>query len=168
MSFTVEDGTVVSGANSYVSVAYADTYHDDRSNASWANINTAQKQSALIKATDYIEQTYELRWIGWRISEIQPLSWPRGFHDPDLYDTAYEISGEIPDKIKQAVCLLALESISSDLNPTQGRNVKREKVDVIEVEYQDGAKIGKTRPAIDGLLRRYLSGGSLNARTVRV
>lgn len=161
MAFTVEDGTIVDGANSYVPVAYADTYHADRGNTAWAGLNNAAKQSALIKATDYVEQTYQGRWVGYLEDEDQPLSWPRTCCNTD-------ISGEIPDKLKQAVCILALESVSAELNPTQGRAVKREKVDVIEVEYSDYAKLGSTRPAIDGLLRKLLSGSSLNAKVVRV
>lgn len=35
MALTVEDGTVVDGADSYVTVAYSDTYHQQRGNTSW-------------------------------------------------------------------------------------------------------------------------------------
>ncbi len=156
MAFTVEDGTIVAGANSYVTVAYADTYNTDRGNAAWTG-DDAVKEAALIKATDYIEQKYAGRWISTPQSETQDLSWPRTFD-----------AGVIPDRLMQAVCVLALESLSDDLNPVQDRAVKREKVDVIEVEYMDTAQNGKTRPAVDGLLRPYVSGSSLNARAVRV
>lgn len=167
MAFTVEDGTVIAGANSYVTVAYADTYHSDRGATSWADLTTEQKQAALIKATDFIEQQYNGRWIGYLVELDQPLSWPRTYNDPYFYGVN-DISGEVPVAVQQAVCILALESLSSDLNPTQGRATKREKVDVVEVEYSDYAKLGSTRPAIDGLLRKLLNSSSVNARAIRV
>lgn len=160
MAFTVETGSIVAGANSYVPVAYADAYHSDRGNAAWTGAD-AVKEAALIKATDYIEQIYAERWGGGLVLLDQPLSWPRvGFWEPD--------STEIPDRLKQAVCILALEALTDDLNPVQDRAVKREKVDVIEVEYMDNAAERKRRPAIDGLLRPYLVGGRFNAKVVRV
>jgi len=151
--FAVEDGSIVTGANSYVPVAYADTYNTDRATA-WTGTD-GEKEAALIKATDYLEQVYQGRWIGDPLSDTQALSWPR-------------IDDIIPDRLKQAVCILALEAITADLNPVQDRAVKREKVDVIEVEYMDNAKAGKTRPAIDGLLRALLTGFGMNAKAVRV
>lgn len=157
MAFTTEDGTIVAGANSYVTVAYADTYHDDRGNTAWTGTD-AVKQAALIKATDYVDQNYDFN--GYIYDEDQALNWPRSIINAD--------TDEIPDKLKQAVCLLALEALSEDLNPTLGRNVKREKVDVIEVEYQDGASMSKSRPAIYGLLKSYVSGGKYNVKVTRV
>lgn len=155
MAFVVEDGTGLTDANSYVEVDYADEYHSDRGNTAWTGTD-AVKQSALVKATDYIEQAYAGRWIGDALTDDQSLSWPR------------DAEG-VPDKLAQAVCLLALEALAgTSLNPTQGRAVKREKVDVIEVEYMDGAKAGSTRPAIDGLIVGLIGGSTLNARVVRV
>lgn len=160
--FIVEDGSVVSGANSYLSVADADAYHSDRGNAAWTGTN-AVKQSALIRATDYIEQKYAERWQGCRADEDQDLSWPRA-----------GISGIdddfIPKELKQAVALLALEALSADLNPNldQSSAIKREKTDVLETEYFEAAIGTTSRPAISGLLRRYLNGTGINAKVVRV
>ena len=175
MTFTVEDGTVVTGANSYTSVADADTYHTDRGSAAWDDLTEAQKQTALVKATDYIEQNYMNRWRGVLVEASQPLEWPRAnvlgeytsTYSPALYPYDYTI----PENLKQAVCILALESLTEDLNPIQGQTIKREKVDVIEVEYMDavsGGRTSRSRPAIDGMLRKFISGSGLNARTVRV
>lgn len=156
MAFTVEDGTIVTGANSFVSVSYADDYHADRGNATWTGTD-AVKQAALVKATDYIEQKYS--FLGSLVDDDQPLSWPRYIEGVDY--------NAIPDRLKQAVCILALESLSDDLNPTQDRAVKREKVDVIEVEYMDNATRGKSRPAVTGLLRPYIGIGAYSAKVIR-
>ena len=160
MAFSVETGSVYYGVNSYVSVAYADEYHTDRGNDSWTGTD-AVKQSALINATDYIEQLYAGRWNGELVMHDQDLQWPRyGFIDPEF--------DEIPDRLKQAVCILALEALSGSLNPSLNRAVKREKVDVIEVEYMDNASERIKRPAVDGLVKPYLIAGALNAKVVRV
>lgn len=175
MAFIVETGDIVPGANSYVSVDFADAYHSDRGNESWSDLTTEEKQSALIKATDYLEQVYEGRWVGYQEKYTQPLSWPRGYYDARSYFPIIDqlnidpsIYGVIPERLKQAACILALESVSGDLNPLQDREVKKEKVDVIEVEYMDNARSRPSRPAIDGLLRKLVSGSALNSRVVRV
>lgn len=159
MAFIVETGDIVPGANSYVSVDFADAYHSDRGNESWSDLTTEEKQYALVRATDYLDQAYAGRWKGEPLTDTQALAWPR------------EVVG-IPDKLKQACCQLALEALGGDLNPTQGQTVKREKVDVIEVEYmtgQEGGRTGTRRPAIDQLLYGLITGGSaLNAKVVRV
>ena len=48
----VEDGTGLSNADSFVSVAYADTYFSTRGVSAWASLTN--KEALLIKATDYI------------------------------------------------------------------------------------------------------------------
>lgn len=162
MAFVVETGTGLPDANSYVSVAEATAYHSDRGNAAWAG-DEAAMQGALVRATDYLEQNYGSRWKGCRLTDTQALEWPR------------TVVAGIPRAVKQAVCLLALESIAgTDLNPTQGRAIKREKVDVLETEYMDDAAPGATRPAIDGLLLAsgWLVGGGSgapsNGKVIRV
>lgn len=71
-----EDGTGVTGANSYVSVAQADAYFEARGVAGWLGTDET-KQAALIRASDYID----IRWSGVapgaRLSETQGLAWPR-------------------------------------------------------------------------------------------
>ena len=56
MALIVEDGSGLSGANSYASTAQADTYASDRGLTAWTG-DTATKEAALIRATDYLEAT---------------------------------------------------------------------------------------------------------------
>ena len=65
----VEDGSVVAGANSYVTEAELTTYAADR-----GITLTAATDVLLIKAMDYIES---LSFIGTKFSEGQSLQWPR-------------------------------------------------------------------------------------------
>lgn len=163
MAFVVETGEIVAGANSFVSLAEANDFNTDRGNAGWTGTDQV-KQAALVRATDYIEQKYDGKWLGEPVYPHQSLSWPRE-NVPGV------ASDEIPVKLKQAVCTLALEALTTDLNPALARGglVKREKVDVIEVEYMDGAGGQTKRPAIDGMLRSLLSlSSAINLKVVRV
>ena len=115
-TFTVEDGTGLTGANSYASVAYADDYHDGRGNTSWTDdsVVDSDKQDALVRATDYVEKRFGSKFRGWRGSSTQSLQWPR----IDAEDDAGYLLSEIPDKLRQAVAEYALRSISlHELSP---------------------------------------------------
>ncbi|WP_138476168.1 DnaT-like ssDNA-binding protein [Dyadobacter bucti] len=160
MPFTVEDGSIVEGANSLCSLDYANAFHSDRGNTSWTGTD-AVKEASLIKATDYINQKYSFR--GRLVEYDQPLVWPRACIAGVEYDT-------IPTRVKAAVAELALEALTGSLSPSispQGQ-VKSKKVDVIEIEYFASASANTKRPAIDGLLRPYLSGSGINVPVVRV
>ena len=53
-----EDGTGLANANAYVSVEFADEYFSARGNQTWAGLGSADKEAAIIKATDYLEAVY--------------------------------------------------------------------------------------------------------------
>lgn len=183
MAFTVETGAVVAGANSYLALADANTYHSDRGNASWTGTD-AVKQAALVKATDYLEQRYRTRWKGIRVDMSQALSWPRaGVQTEDYFEPstdaresilaglAYVVPEDtVPNEVKTATAELALDYlVNGDLNPSlaRGGGIASEQVGPVAVSYFPGAS-GKTeRPAIDGLLAPLLGGSSMTARLVR-
>ena len=48
MALVVEDGTGITNANAYVSVAEADSYFQARNNASWSARNTHDKEKAIL------------------------------------------------------------------------------------------------------------------------
>lgn len=135
--FTVEDGTNVAGANSYVSLAYAEDYFAvDVASATWEALSDDQKEFYLAWATRVLDQKTE--WRGYINADSQSLRWPRkGVTDRDY--RAIDVD-EIPNAVKAATCELAKWLITND--PTTGQDtdyLKRIKVDVIEIEYQDGA-----------------------------
>ncbi|MBF0374875.1 MAG: hypothetical protein HQL39_15825, partial [Alphaproteobacteria bacterium] len=66
MSLIVEDGSGLSDANAYVSLAYADGYHALRGNAAWAAAGQPARESALVRATDHLDRAF--RWRGERRS----------------------------------------------------------------------------------------------------
>lgn len=149
MTLVVEDGTGLANAESFASVAEADAYLAKRGITNWATLTTPEKEQALVRSTDYMEQAYRLLWKGSRMSSIQALSWPREWVEREDYASTNGLSGDIdgkfyypsnavPNEVKAACIMLAFKAASGDLAPDVERLTKREKVDVIEVEYADG------------------------------
>ena len=126
--------------DSYVTVAGADAYHAIRPSAqTWAALTEPEKEQRLVAASDYLDSQYIFN--GKKTDENQPREFPRNGET------------EVPMAIKKAVFELALQD---SLTSNASAEVKREKVDVLEVEYfqsDDGAiRFGY----IDGLLRPFL------------
>lgn len=149
MSIIVEDGTIVTGAESYVTVDSADAYHSSRGNADWSGLDQV-KEAALRKAASFLDGYYRGRWKGYRVDPLnQRMEWPRESVCVDdvqssIYGALCLPSNVIPDRVKDAQCELALRAMSSDLAPDIDGNIARERIDVIETEYFPG--FGPGRP----------------------
>jgi hypothetical protein len=159
MSLLVENGAIVSGAESYIDAASATTYHANRGNTAWTGTD-AVKEAALRRATAYLDGHYRARWKGCRVRPApsdtlaeQPLEWPRYDVDVSGYTFPYD---QIPQRLKDACCELALRALSGDLAEDFTSGVKREKVDVLETEYFQGAAPGTTYRIVDDLLSDFL------------
>ncbi len=114
MAFVVEDGTGLSNSNAYISVADADTHHADRGHTDWAAALDANKELAIVRATDYIDQRFGLKFVGDKGSSAQALEWPRiGAYDVDGY-----LFDPLPPQLLKAVSEYALISLrQGDLGP---------------------------------------------------
>lgn len=158
MALIVEDGSGLSTAESFASVAFANTYHTNRGNALWTGTD-AVKEAALRKATDYIQAKYHDRWDGFRMTDSQALDWPRDYvvRSSALTGTVYWPNNAVPNDVALATCILALKSLSEELMPDIDRSTIREKVDVIEVEYDRGAPIEKRFAEVDRLLTKFFN-----------
>lgn len=153
----VEDGTIVADADSLASVDFADAYHEARGNAAWAALDDFAREAALVRATDFIEGAYRLRWAGSRTSpSTQSLSWPRtGVYVAE--EGYYVAENHIPHAVRRAVAELAGKAAAgTELSPDLGKEVVREKVDVIEVEYAAGSRQQPHFVAVERLLEPYL------------
>lgn len=135
VSLVVEDGSCVPNANCYVSLEYADEYMKNTGHKEWAKLSDNSKKSYLINATKYIDRTYSK--IGWKgikkYHRSQSLCFPR----VELYDKdGFEVEG-IPEELKEAVCEAGFISTTTSLFVVKDSSgtVKRQKVDVLEVEY---------------------------------
>jgi len=160
----VDNGTTVD-ANAYITTAFADAYHVDRGDEDWAGASTAEKQSAIILATDYLDFRYT--YIGERHTQDQTTEWPRA----NIIDEARRIRDtEIVPKIKEATAILALKVIQGtalfpdeDFDSTGVVTERSEKVDVLaeSVKYANsgGSNFGRTPsfPKIDRMLREFIT-----------
>lgn len=149
-TIVVEDGTIVSGANSYVSEATLTTYATDR-----GVTLTTGTAVLLILAMDYVES---LDFIGYQYTEDQALSWPRT--DAKKDDIYWYDSNEIPQKLKDGLCEVAL-AIDAGNSPAANleRATKREKVGDLEVEYSDGSNSSVVVRKINNKLKDLVKGG---------
>lgn len=150
---TVEDGSNVADANSFVTLAEVRAYATQRG----ATLPAADDDLAVmvIKACDYLEAQAN-RYQGEVANEGQSLQWPR----IDVYIGGSETavaSNAIPKQLKSAQCatVIALaEGVDIMPNYSASDFVVREKVGPIETEYADPTKVGivPTLTAVDSLL----------------
>lgn len=148
MAIVVEDGTVVSGANSYVTEAELTTYATNR------GVTISGTNSELLyKAMDYLEGQ---SFIGIKYSEAQPLQWPR---EQVWIDGYYIERTIIPTELKNAQMIIAL-AIDAGYDPlsTIERSTKRETVDVVTVEYMDNASAAEIIRSIPNALKKLVMG----------
>jgi len=165
MTVIVEDGTSLASANSYWSLASANSYFTEIGITTWTGPDSTL-EAALIRATRYMET---LPWQGLKALSTQALEWPRrNVLDRNGY---YVSSTCIPVHVKQGQAEIALRYVTGgDPAPDlafSGGNVVRERVDVIEIEYDRGGK--KDVPEylyIDYLFKPYLK-SSINVELVR-
>ncbi|OSN39557.1 DnaT-like ssDNA-binding protein [Pseudomonas syringae] len=145
----------------YGTVADADAYHAARANTAWTGGDMA-KQAALIRASAYIDGKFQAqnscgRWeslfsgvkTGGR---AQALQWPRtGATDTEGHAIPAD---ETPIEVVQATYEAALREIAlpGSLSPdyVASTAIKRQKVDVLEIEYQAPSTVAgvPTRPVI--------------------
>lgn len=162
MALVIENGSLVAGANSYVSVAEARAYAAARASTFPADDvdGNIAAEAALIVAMDYLE-SFRDQFKGRKVDPAtQALQWPRTGVQIDGWDVPAD---HIPNELKAAQMQLAVEGAAgTDLMPTgDGREVIREKVDVLETEYAPGAG-GAPQPVlakVRALLAPLLSAG---------
>lgn len=100
--------------DSYVTITYADDYHDNRVTATkWNMFDEKQKGGRLVSASDFINYNFTLK--------------------KEVLDDIE--SGEVPKRLKHAVCEIA---VLDSLVVARSRDRSKVKVDVIEVQYTEG------------------------------
>lgn len=102
---------LVKGTNSYVDVAEADAYFDNRLGSSvWTSTSPTDKEKALITATKAIDEN---QWEGSVVDGDQSLSFPRigEYFDPRLGFIVVFDEVEVPSRIKEAVYEAAIHML---------------------------------------------------------
>lgn len=160
MALIVEDGTGLTNAESYLSVVDATAYHTKMGNsAAWAAVGIESVQEAMLRrATNYLRSRYYAMWQGTPIAPFQRLDWPRwGVPTRNGYNAI--ASNEVPEEVKDACAELALKASTTELMPDSNQAIKREKIGLIEVEY-DQYSAPPSFSSVDSMLAPLLLPGS--------
>lgn len=155
----VEDGSGLSNSNSYASEDAFETYCDDRG----VTPADGDAEAALIRATQWIDNTYRARFPGSRVNgRDQALEWPRSEATDaagnDLDDDA------VPVEIVRATCEAALRelteagSLAPDLD--RGGQIKELQAGSVRVVYGANAASTTSFQAIDGILSGLIGSAS--------
>lgn len=144
-------------ANSYVTLADAETYLEGRLNISaWTAATTDTKNRALVEAQRTISP---LPWAGSRTTDTQALAWPRQYvANPDAPLPLQNVAREnllptyivyydddvVPQRVKDAQVELALEFLKAGTTDIAvadpNADIIRKKVDVLETQWADPGK----------------------------
>lgn len=124
-------------SNSYVDVAFADSYAANKSwAADWAALSDDEKATALITSTSWMEM---LNYVGERCSATQALKWPRSDASCDGVPATCDV---IPYQVKKTEVELAWQAhqnpgaiIGGGGSTPTGVFVKRQRLGSLEVEY---------------------------------
>jgi hypothetical protein len=151
----VEDGSIVTDAESYCTLAFANTYHANRGNTAWDALDDIDdKEPALRKATEYMGQVYRLKWLGLRADDDQALDWPRiGVVTGDEITIDDDV---VPLEVQRACAELALKAASGALLSDLTQQKVMVKIGSITSQYDPYSPQYKRYPAIDGMLSAYL------------
>ena len=124
LTLVKEDGTGLSNANSYASVADGDAYFEGHLYATaWTAATSDTKAAALVMATRLVDTQFQFN--GYRAHETQALQWPRErCPDPDRNAVSSSLQSpllssfvpndEVPAGVASAVCEMARELLIAD------------------------------------------------------
>ena len=135
MALVVEDGSIVAGANSYVSLADARAYAVERGLVLSADDTVLEPQ--LVVAMDYLESLRD-KYQGSKTDIVTPqaLQWPR----MDVVIDGEDFSdSSIPVELVQAQCHLAIAQAEGvDLFPTEtDKFITKEVTGPLQTVYSD-------------------------------
>ncbi len=124
------DATIGSAiADSMVDVPHADEYFAGRTN-SYTEATIAVKEAVLKLASN---RMLSLSWKGKKNTQAQSMPWPRsGVVDRDGYEIAITT---IPVQVLNAACEWAVELVTNQAPTAVTGNIKKAKLDVMEVEF---------------------------------
>lgn len=178
MALTVEDGTGLTGADAFISLAYYKAWADDRGH-SYSAYSDAELEQAIVRATDYLSESFH--WQGYKLKErgasggTQALAWPRTYVvDRNGYSVAND---EVPVEVMKATAEIAKAEAATPgiMQPTYTPHdrVKSERFGSVAFEYDLGSRDAQgARPvllAVRDLIGQFLAatGSSIVGETLR-
>lgn len=185
MPSTIVTTAQSASANSYISVADASTYFDDKLSATaWREASEDDKTRALLQAAARMN---DLNWHGTRTTSTQALAWPRygvvkrdgvGFGSSDNYALASYRSGygiygaawgeffsasTVPDIVKDAQCELALAYLEG-WQDGSGSRITKYAQDGLSVEKEFAQPVGALPAKVLQMVGPYLYQGAVKVR----
>lgn len=164
----VEDGTVVTDANSYVSVAEATDYlaANIHVGADWTSLSADDKAALVVWATRYLDN--RAVWFGTKTDNTSSLRWPRtGVRDVDNILIG---ANTIPNQLKMATIEMARYLIAEDRSIERGSDgLMRLKVDVIQLQFDQNYRLAVIPNELQVLIRGlgYFIGGRYGFGRIR-
>ena len=156
MALIIENGSIVTGANSYVTIAEIKAYADLRG-ISYPDDEAIEVNAIL--ATDYLQSKC---YAGVQVEpNVQPLEFPRD----DLYIKNVLVpSDSIPEQLKNAQIEAALAQTSQDLLQSGGTDasVSSESLGSIKFNYDGGSSSSFNSQRVNLYLNELLKPLSLN------
>lgn len=182
ITLTVEDGSGLLDANSYVDLSFADEFHSTNPHSTWPE-DEEQKKKGLITASRMLDQQWV--WNGYRTTSQQSLQWPREeVRDPDARtpqnhlgdygfrdrNPSYLRGNEVPAFIKRATAALAAIVLGENREvEVESAGLNKFKLDgVLEVEFNNATEKGVVPEWITSELLRYGRNSQSGARSVRI
>jgi hypothetical protein len=152
-----------SSDNSYVELEEANAYFEDRLNtAEWDAATNETREKALITATRRID---EEQFFGYKASITQALKWPR--YNVTDEDGNLLPSDSIPEQVKQAVFVTALELLRADfLAENYMGNFSYFSAGTVQIKQFTQQSAGRLPSDAFRLLQRFMTSGN-GARLVR-
>ena len=193
LTLVKEDGTGLSNANSYASVAEGDAYFEGHLYATaWTGASAGSKAAALVMATRLVDSQYQFNGV--RANEGQALQWPRErCPDPDRnlvtsslqspVLSSFVPNDEVPAGVASAVCEMARELLIVDrtaappgegISSTQTSTASHDSAGGSSSQSSTTYSKEDTRPIVSrvaqAMLAKYgalIQGGSGSVRLVR-
>jgi hypothetical protein len=157
MALIIEDGSIVTNANSYISAQEFLDWMDARGYQ--CEHSESHIEEHILKAMDYIES---LNFMGIKYTREQPLQFPRD----RLFIDGYSVeANEIPKELKEALYNATKADHDGDLatQPVERQTVK-EKIGDIEVEYKSNSSMRRQTPGLSNALRKLVIPATMVSR----
>ena len=140
MTLIVEDGSIVTSANTYINLADARTRATILGVSISATDGTAEQQ--LEQAALYVDREYRARYQGYKTISTQPMQFPRcGVYIDGFAVDTDNIPQEIIDA--QVYATAQLEASEEFYSNNDGLSIASEEVDrAVKVSYFDNGKSG--------------------------
>jgi len=160
MTITVEDGTGLADANSYVSEDEADTYAEDRGITAWTD-SQDDKEAALVRATTTLDAMYRTRFSGSKLNgRAQALEWPR-INSFDYLGNLLD-DDEVPIEVRDATIELAIRELADpgSTMPDLDRAVRSLRAGSVSIEYASNAAAKTSFSIVNAIMSSLVGTGA--------